>query len=205
MTSLERAERGWWHGTVDMAADGARYRLRLDGGDELPDPRSRRQPDGVHGDSMTVDPTLFEPVPAGWQPPALAGAVIYELHIGTFTEAGTFDAAADRLDHLVALGVTHVEVMPVAAFPGRYGWGYDGVHLFAAHEPYGGPTRHGAVRAQPATMPAWPCSSTSSTTTSAPTATTSAGSGRTSPTGTARRGGTRSTSTAPAPTAFAGT
>ncbi|WP_405793514.1 malto-oligosyltrehalose trehalohydrolase [Streptomyces sp. NBC_01506] len=128
---------GWW--TTDApAADGTRYGFALDGGPVLPDPRSRRQPDGPDGLSAVVDGAAY-----GWTHPwhgrPLPGAVLYELHIGTFTDEGTLDAAAAQLAPLAALGVTHVELMPVCPFPGTYGWGYEGVSLWAVHEPYGGP------------------------------------------------------------------
>ncbi len=104
-----------------------------------PDPRSEWQPNGVHELSLIYDQSAFEWRDACFQAPPLASAIIYELHIGTFTEKGTFDAAAGKLVYLAELGVTHVELMPVAAFDGQHGWGYDGVALFAVHEPYGGP------------------------------------------------------------------
>jgi maltooligosyltrehalose trehalohydrolase len=129
---------GWW--VVDApAAEGSRYGFLL--GDEdlvRPDPRGRRLPDGPDGLSAVVDPAAL----GLREPPSripLQEAVLYELHIGTFTPEGTFDAAAARLGHLTALGVTHVELMPVCPFPGRHGWGYDGVAPWAVHEPYGGP------------------------------------------------------------------
>jgi maltooligosyltrehalose trehalohydrolase len=93
----------------------------------------------VHGASRVYDHARFAWTDASWRGVALPGSVVYELHVGTFTAGGTLDAALERLDHLVSLGVDLVELMPVAAFPGRHGWGYDGVHLFAVHEPYGGP------------------------------------------------------------------
>ncbi|QQQ74381.1 malto-oligosyltrehalose trehalohydrolase [Saccharothrix sp. 6-C] len=127
---------GWWHADVD----GVDYGFLLDDSDDvLPDPRSSWQPDGVHGPSRVYDHSAFEWTDQAWTGRALPGAVIYELHIGTFTPAGTFDGAVERLDHLVDLGVTHVEVMPVNSFDGTAGWGYDGVLWGAAHEPYGGP------------------------------------------------------------------
>jgi maltooligosyltrehalose trehalohydrolase len=129
---------GWWH--VDApAAPEARYSFVLDGGDPRPDPRSRRQPDGVHGPSQLVDDSAFDWTDQQWRGVPLAGSVLYELHIGTFTEAGTFDGAIERLDHLVELGVSAVELLPCNAYAGRWGWGYDGVAWFAVHEPYGGP------------------------------------------------------------------
>ncbi|WP_189133410.1 malto-oligosyltrehalose trehalohydrolase [Wenjunlia tyrosinilytica] len=129
---------GWWH-TRAEAGDGTEYGFRLDGGGLLPDPRSRRQPHGPHGASQVVDHGRFAWTDDGWPGRALPGGVVYELHVGTFTKEGTFDAAAERLDHLVRLGVTHVELMPVCPFPGTHGWGYEGVSLWAVHEPYGGP------------------------------------------------------------------
>ena len=130
---------GWWSADVPGAGPGTDYAFSLDGGDPRPDPRSPWQPHGVHGSSRLVDHPAFDWHDAGWRPPPLAAAVIYELHVGTFTPGGTFDSTIERLDHLVNLGVTHVELMPVAAFPGRRGWGYDGVDLYAPHEAYGGP------------------------------------------------------------------
>jgi maltooligosyltrehalose trehalohydrolase len=134
---LQRGERGTWWGAVEGAEAGDDYLLVLDGERERPDPRSRFQPHGPHGPSRLVD---LGPPPAPFAPPALRDLVFYELHCGTFTPEGTFQAAIHKLDHLAALGVTAVEVMPVAAFPGTRGWGYDGVDLYAVHAPYGGPT-----------------------------------------------------------------
>ena len=134
------ASSGWWSATVEEAGPGTDYAFLMDDDPTpYPDPRSAWQPNGVHGPSRVVDHAAFEWNDAAWQAPPLSGAVIYELHIGTFTQEGTFDAAIERLDHLVELGITHVELMPVAAFPGEFGWGYDGVALFAVQEPYGGP------------------------------------------------------------------
>ena len=129
---------GWWEVALDLAA-GARYGFSIDGRPVRPDPRSPAQPDGVHGLSMAVDHASFEWSDVGWPGITLPDAVLYELHIGTFTPGGTFDAAIEHLDALVDLGVTAVELLPVNSFPGRHGWGYDGVALFAPHEPYGGP------------------------------------------------------------------
>ncbi|MFC9846722.1 malto-oligosyltrehalose trehalohydrolase [Streptomyces sp. NPDC060223] len=131
----ERA--GWWTGDAE-ARDGTRYGFALDDGPVLPDPRSRRQPDGPDGLSAVVDPEGYD-WHAQWAGRPLPGAVLYELHVGTYTREGTLDAAADRLGHLQELGVTHVELMPLCPFPGRHGWGYEGVSLWAVHEPYGGP------------------------------------------------------------------
>ena len=136
--ALERLEGGWWR-SVELLAPGTDYWFSIDGDEPLPSPRARWQPKGVHGPSRIVDPAAFEWLDAGWQAAPLAAAVVYELPIGTFTEEGTFDATIARLDHLVALGVTHVELMPVAEFSGDRGWGYDGVDLYAPHHAYGGP------------------------------------------------------------------
>ncbi|MFB7664637.1 malto-oligosyltrehalose trehalohydrolase [Kitasatospora sp. NPDC056138] len=134
---MERAaERlGWWR----AEAPSGDYGFRLDGGPPLPDPRSPRQPYGPDGPSRPVAHGDFRWSDVPWHGRTLPGCVVYELHIGTFTSAGTFDAAAERLDHLVELGVDFVELMPVCPFPGRHGWGYDGVAPWAVHEPYGGP------------------------------------------------------------------
>ncbi|MEU2380025.1 malto-oligosyltrehalose trehalohydrolase [Streptomyces misionensis] len=131
----ERA--GWWRGEAE-AGDGARYGFALDDGPVLPDPRSRRQPDGPDGLSAVVEHERYT-WRADWPGRALPGAVLYELHVGTYTPEGTLDAAAARLGHLAELGVTHVELMPLCPFPGRHGWGYEGVSPWAVHEPYGGP------------------------------------------------------------------
>jgi maltooligosyltrehalose trehalohydrolase len=129
---------GWWRADVEAAAD-ADYAFRLNGGEPLPDPRSPRQPAGPAGMSRRYDHFGFRWTDAGWRGRPLAGSVVYELHIGTFTWEGTLDAAIGRLGRLRGLGVDIVELMPVAAFPGRHGWGYDGINLWAVHEPYGGP------------------------------------------------------------------
>jgi maltooligosyltrehalose trehalohydrolase len=135
----EPAGGGWWAADAGEPGPGTRYGWSLDGGPVRADPRGPRLPDGVEGPSAVADLGAHAWGDAGFRAPPLGSWVIYELHVGTFTAEGTFDAAAERLDHLVELGVTTVEVMPVAAFPGRHGWGYDGVALYAVHEPYGGP------------------------------------------------------------------
>jgi maltooligosyltrehalose trehalohydrolase len=127
--------RGWW----TAEADGEDYGFVVDAQGPFPDPRSPWQPEGVHGPSRVYDHDRFAWTDQTWRGRTLSGAVLYELHIGTFTPEGTFDSALKRLDHLVELGVDAVEIMPVAAFPGRHGWGYDGVGLWAVHDPYGGP------------------------------------------------------------------
>jgi maltooligosyltrehalose trehalohydrolase len=136
---LTRDACGWWSAEVADAGPETDYSFSLDGGPLLPDPRSPWQPYGVHGASRTVDHSAFQWTARGWQPPPLSSAIIYELHVGTFTPGGTFESAIERLDYLKDLGVTHVELMPVAEFPGERGWGYDGVDLFAPHHAYGGP------------------------------------------------------------------
>ena len=129
---------GWWAAEAAAPA-GTDYSFRLDGGAPLADPRSPRQPYGPDGASRTYDHGAFGWTDTDWRGAPAGGSVIYELHIGTFTPEGTLDAAIGRLDHLVSLGVSVVELMPVAAFPGEHGWGYDGIGLWAVHEPYGGP------------------------------------------------------------------
>ena len=129
---------GWWTAPLDLEP-GTDYAFRVDGSPNRPDPRSALQPDGVHGPSRTVDPDTWRWTDQNWAGKDLRGSVIYELHVGTFTPEGTLDAAVSRLGHLVDLGVDIVELMPLAAFPGKAGWGYDGVGLWAVHEAYGGP------------------------------------------------------------------
>jgi maltooligosyltrehalose trehalohydrolase len=131
---------GWWHLCADDVSPGTDYCYLLDDDETCyPDPRSQWQPNGVHGMSRLYDQNAFTWSDAGFQAPPLESGVVYELHIGTFTEGGTLDSAIPKLDYLANLGITHVELMPVASFAGNYGWGYDGVSLFAVHEPYGGP------------------------------------------------------------------
>jgi len=135
---LARGDGGWWWVDVE-AHHGSRYAYVLDDGTPLPDPRSRWQPQGVHEASGVYDHERFTWTDSGWAGTRLRGSVVYELHVGTFTPGRTFDAAIERLDHLVDLGVDLVEVLPVNAFDGPHGWGYDGVLWGAVHEPYGGP------------------------------------------------------------------
>ncbi len=130
---------GWFSGYCEGRRAGERYRLRLDGEELLPDPASRFQPEGPHGPSELVDPRAFPWTDGGWRGLSLRGQVLYELHIGTFTRAGTWAAAQARLAELAELGVTAVEVMPVAETPGRFNWGYDGVDLYAPASRYGRP------------------------------------------------------------------
>ncbi len=135
------ADRGWWEASIDEAGPGTDYRFSVDGGPPRPDPRSAWQPFGVDGPSRVVDHAAFawSAEDRGWRGLHLPSAVLYELHVGTFTPAGTFDSAIQRLDHLVELGVDGIELLPVAEFSGARGWGYDGVDLYAPHHAYGGP------------------------------------------------------------------
>lgn len=137
-TPMTRGTGGWWDGPAQPKA-GSRYAFRIDGGPERPDPRSNSQPEGVHGPSCVVRHGDFEWTDEDWRGLDWPSAVLYELHIGTFSREGTFEGAIGKLDHLVDLGVSAVEVMPVAEFSGKRGWGYDGVDLFAPHHAYGGP------------------------------------------------------------------
>ena len=124
---------------VDDAGPGVAYAYSLDGGEPVPDPRSPSQPEGVFGPSVLVDHAAFPWTDAGWRGIHLPSAVVYELHVGTFTPEGTFEAVVDKLDHLVELGVTAIELLPVNEFSGTRGWGYDGADLYAPHHHYGGP------------------------------------------------------------------
>src|SRR5215213_5207324 len=137
---LEAEEGGYFSGLAEGLTEGALYRFRLDGGDYLyPDPVSRFQPDGPHRASRVVDPTRFRWSDDGWRGASLKGQVVYEMHVGAFTREGTLAAAAAHLKGLAGLGVTCVELMPLAEFPGRFGWGYDGVCLYAPTRLYGEP------------------------------------------------------------------
>jgi maltooligosyltrehalose trehalohydrolase len=137
---LEPEGDGYFSGLVLEARAGTLYRYRLDGGAEsYPDAASRFQPHGSHGPSQVIDPGAFQWHDQGWRGVALEGQVIYEMHLGTFTHAGTWEAAIDELPALADLGVTILEIMPLADFPGRFDWGYDGVNLFAPTRLYGTP------------------------------------------------------------------
>lgn len=136
---LESENDGYFSGLVKQAKAGDLYWLRLDGDGQFPDPASRFQPDGPHGPSQIVDPDAFQWTDQGWQGCRLLGQVIYEMHIGTFTREGTYAAAIAKLPQLAELGITVLEVMPLADFPGKFGWGYDGVNLFAPTRLYGSP------------------------------------------------------------------
>jgi len=137
--SLKRERNGYFSGTVSCGV-GARYRFRLNRSENFhPDPASRFQPEGPHGSSYVVDPFSFKWTDANWRGVKLAGQVIYEFHVGTFTPEGTWRAAAEKLELLKNDGITSLEMMPIADFPGRFGWGYDGVNLFAPTHLYGTP------------------------------------------------------------------
>lgn len=133
-------ERGWWHLDAPGARSGTDYGFLIDDDPHpYPDPGSQWQPNGVHELSRTYDQSAFHWTDAQFKAPQLGSAIVYEIHIGTFTAQGTLDSAIEKLSYLAALGITHVELMPVAAFAGNHGWGYDGVALYAVHQPYGGP------------------------------------------------------------------
>ncbi|MDZ7781417.1 MAG: alpha-amylase family glycosyl hydrolase [Halioglobus sp.] len=140
-TAMARGADGWWSvGSTGVWGTGSITPSEFDEEGPFPDPRSPWQPHGVHGPSRWLDHGRFSVARCRLAGSTAArSAVIYELHVGTFTPGGTFEAAIDRLDHLKDLGITHVELMPVAEFPGERGWGYDGVDLFAPHHAYGGP------------------------------------------------------------------
>jgi len=136
---MRRTERGWWQVEAPGTLAGSRYQFRVDDKGPYPDPRSAWQPDGLHAASVVYDHSSFPWRDGAFVPRPLSDAVIYELHVGTFTPEGNYAAAANRLDHLKNLGITHVELMPISTFPGQRGWGYDGAALFAPHAAYGTP------------------------------------------------------------------
>jgi len=138
--ALESEQQGYFSGLLPEAAAGTLYRYRIDGRSELyPDPASRFQPQGPHGPSQVIDPSRFSWTDQNWGGVGLLGQVIYEIHLGTFTREGTYEAAGRELKELSECGITVVEIMPVADFPGSFGWGYDGVDLFAPTRLYGTP------------------------------------------------------------------
>ena len=139
LETMRSAAGGWWTATSERAGPGSDYSFVIDGGDPVPDPRSPWQPHGIDGPSRVVDHSAFKWTDALWQARPLSSAIIYELHIGTFTPAGTFKSTMEKLDYLADLGITHVELMPVNEFSGDWGWGYDGVDLYAPHHSYGSP------------------------------------------------------------------
>lgn len=137
--SLEPRAGGYFEGVLEEAGAGVGYRIVPDDAGPFPDPASRFQPDGVHGSSEIIDPRSFRWTDDAWSPPAPEDLILYELHVGTFSPEGTFRGVQDRLRWLAELGVTAIELMPVADFPGRWNWGYDGVSLFAPARAYGRP------------------------------------------------------------------
>ncbi len=137
-TAMNRNQSGYWTITLKKVVPGFKYSFRINGDHVRPDPVSQCQVDGVHGPSAVVDHSQFQWNDAAWSGIAIEDAIIYELHTGTFTPEGTFDGVIKRLDHLCELGITAIEIMPVAHFPGTRNWGYDGVHPFAVHTAYGG-------------------------------------------------------------------
>jgi maltooligosyltrehalose trehalohydrolase len=139
LITMPALDGGWFARETDAALPGTLYRYRIDGDLEVADPASRYNPRGVHGPSMVLDPGEFEWDDGSWCAPPWESAALYELHVGTFTPQGSFAAASARLEHLVRLGVSAIELMPLGAFPGERGWGYDGVLQFAPHAAYGTP------------------------------------------------------------------
>ncbi|HWF99622.1 MAG TPA: malto-oligosyltrehalose trehalohydrolase [Steroidobacteraceae bacterium] len=137
--ALEKSGGGWFERITRDARAGSRYRFRIDGEALVPDPASRRNPQGVHGPSEVVDPEAFEWTDADWRAPSWRESVVYELHVGTFTPEGSFAGVSRKLEHLRRLGVTAIEIMPVAEFPGSRSWGYDGVLPYAPASAYGSP------------------------------------------------------------------
>jgi maltooligosyltrehalose trehalohydrolase len=137
--TLQPEANGYFSALVPQAQAGSCYRFLLDGAGPFPDPASRFQPDGPHRPSQVIDPSIFSWGDAAWPGVPLEGQIIYEMHIGTFTREGTWQAARRELPELARLGITVLEVMPVACFPGRFGWGYDGVLWFSPVALYGTP------------------------------------------------------------------
>ncbi len=139
---LSPEQGGYYAGALDVGVD-TRYWFRVNSGEKFyPDPASRFQPEGPHGPSCIIDPIQFQWTDSQWPGPAatgLKGQIIYEMHIGTFTKEGTWRAATEQLAELARIGITVVEMMPIADFPGKFGWGYDGVNLFAPSHLYGTP------------------------------------------------------------------
>ncbi len=136
--AMQKDEHGYFHAFAEGVTAGDRYDYNVDG-DRFPDPCSHYQPDGVHGPSCVVDHSVYQWTDKEWVGQPLATHIFYEIHVGTFTPEGTFDAIIPRLDDLVSLGITAIELMPVAECPGERNWGYDGVFLFAVQHNYGGP------------------------------------------------------------------
>src|SRR6202035_2512814 len=136
---LIRSDGDWFELITDAAKPGSQYKFRINDAQEVPDPASRFQPEDVHGPSQVISPASFNWQDGAWRGRRWEEAAIYELHVGTFTPAGTFPAAGEQLDYLVDVGITALEIMPVADFPGKRNWGYDGVFPFAPDSVYGQP------------------------------------------------------------------
>lgn len=137
--AMTKSDNNWWYIETKLAEHGADYGFILDDGQLMPDPRSAWQSNGVFGMSRILDHNKFLWHDINWQAPPLSSAIVYELHVGTFTPEGTFDGVIKHLDFLINLGITHIEIMPVNSFSGSHGWGYDGVDIYAPYEIYGGP------------------------------------------------------------------
>lgn len=137
--NLPKSSNGYWVGEIKETPPGTLYKFRINGNEDFPDPASRSQPEGVHSWSQIIDHDSFLWEDSTWKGMDLSQMIIYELHIGTFTPEGTFEAIIDKLDHLKELGVNTLEIMPISQFPGERNWGYDGVYPFAAQHSYGGP------------------------------------------------------------------
>jgi maltooligosyltrehalose trehalohydrolase len=137
--AMSKKPGGWYEAEVPSAHNGDDYWFILDNGERLPDPRTQSQPSGIAGPSRLVDHAEFHWRHDAWMVTAFDQAIVYELHVGTFSQSGTFDGVIEHLDHLVDLGVTHVELMPLNEFSGSHGWGYDSVDIYAPHHAYGGP------------------------------------------------------------------
>lgn len=136
--SLKKTNHGYWEKKIEEVGAGTLYKIRLNNKKEFPDPASRSQPDGVHSWSQVVDHSAFSWSDSSWKGLSIFKMVIYELHVGTFTPEGTFEAVINKLDHLLELGINTIEIMPISQFPGNRNWGYDGVYPYAAQESYGG-------------------------------------------------------------------
>src|SRR5690606_20560616 len=137
--NLPKSSNGYWVGEIKETPPGTLYKFRINGIEDFPDPASRSQPEGVHSWSQIIDHDSFLWEDSTWKGMDMSQMIIYELHVGTFTPEGTFEAIIDKLDHLKELGVNTLEIMPISQFPGERNWGYDGVYPFAAQHRYGGP------------------------------------------------------------------
>ena len=136
---MQQSAAGYWQTTATDIPPGTLYTYQLEGKTDWPDPASKYQPQGVHCPSQVIDENAFTWTDTDWQGVVLAEMIIYELHVGTFTQAGTFAAIISQLNQLKELGINAIEIMPVAQFPGERNWGYDGVYPYAVQNSYGGP------------------------------------------------------------------